>query len=658
MKRLPSPAVVFSVLLALMAVGSLPAWAQQRDTLGVHDLSAGTSPVHGSNANACLYCHAPHSGNTNGPLWSHQFSKQSFTNSQLYTSETMQNAQVSPAVGSASSLCLSCHDGTVAVGQTLPYGQISTTGTLSDPMQNLSTSHPFSLMATPPEDAASLLPSLHNSGTTGDQTNAVKLIKNNVECTSCHEPHHQDIDKYSQNFLAIDSSKGKLCLSCHTTTERTVKGISNPLLGWEASAHVTTSAAYKPSAGLGGYTTIADSACMTCHMTHNAGGAKGLLRHSTVAVANADDASQSCINCHNGGSDKLVTSILDVYSEIASKKSHPFPDTSNVHKLNEAVVLDGNRHASCVDCHNAHASKESGSGTLSGAPAVRPSQFGVKGVAADGSSLSGSAVNQYENCLRCHGASVGKARQETTYGYLPTRQNWGGDELNLIVQMGNAAVSSHPVMHDAYPNAATEPSLLTAMLTLSGTASSRTLQPGPTRLFCTDCHNNDQNREFGGTGPNGPHGSTYDHILEREYTISKVNEGATWPSGGPGTLIANPVSFSTPYPKTSGPFALCAKCHNLDNIAANASFSKHSTHLAQGISCSVCHTAHGVPAGGTGGSGTRLVNFDVRVVAPNGSSITYNANGTCNLTCHMVRHYDNGGTQGIEQLTSASSRPF
>ncbi len=42
------------------------------------------------------------------------------------------------------------------------------------------------------------------------------------------------------------------------------------------------------------------------------------------------------------------------------------------------------------------------------------------------------------------------------------------------------------------------------MLLQNGQPSGRTTGP---RLFCTDCHNSDDNREFGGTGANGPHGS-------------------------------------------------------------------------------------------------------------------------------------------------------
>lgn len=628
-----------------------------RDVLGVHDMSAGTSPVHGQNANACLYCHAPHSGIKEGPLWSQTLSRKTYP--AMYSSSTTQNTGVQPVLGSDSNLCLSCHDGTVALGQTVPYGKLTMSAAISNPLDKLETSHPFSLTTTPPEDAASLVPSLHTTGQTADQAKAVQLIKGNVECTSCHEPHRQAIDKYSLNFLVRDNSKSGLCLSCHTVLPRRVKGLDNPLQTWELSVHATTNSTFRPSTGFGGYLNVADSGCESCHMPHNAGGAKGLLRHSTTPAPNADDASQSCINCHNGGSDKLTVGILDVYSEFA-KKSHPFPSTDNLHATNEPVVPDQNRHASCVDCHNPHAAKPMTTGLFNPAPGLRPSQAGAVGVAADGSTLTGPAVNQYETCLRCHGNSVGKQKLQTIYGYLPTRAQWGGDELNLILQFGVTASSSHPVMRDASPNPGTEPSLLNSMLDRTGTSPIRALQPGPVRIFCTDCHNSDDNREFGGAGPNGPHGSIYDHILERDYKQSQVNEGAVWPNGGPGTTVSATFAFPSPYGHIGGPYALCAKCHDLDNIVSNASFPRHSLHVKdRGFSCSVCHSAHGVPSGGTSGStGRRLVNFDVRVVAPNGTTTAYNTDGTCTLVCHMMKHSSNGGSQRVEELSGGSPRPF
>src|SRR5262249_47021572 len=157
------------------------------------------------------------------------------------------------------------------------------------------------------------------------------------------------------------------------------------------------------------------------------------------------------------------------------------------------------------------------------------------------------------------------------------------------------------------------PSLLPNMLNLDGLKPGRAMG---TQIFCTDCHNSDDNREFGGTGANGPHGSKWAHILERRYEFSQA---AT-----PGTAITN--LFPNPDLSVNGPYAMCGKCHDLPNqIVKNTSWNHHSLHINKGISCSVCHTAHGMGATSGAVSGERLVNFDVNVVASNnGSAISYN----------------------------------
>jgi hypothetical protein len=151
------------------------------------------------------------------------------------------------------------------------------------------------------------------------------------------------------------------------------------------------------------------------------------------------------------------------------------------------------------------------------------------------------------------------------------------------------------------------------------------------RLFCTDCHNSDDNREFGGIGPNGPHGSKNTHILERRYEMSQVATG-----GAPGSTIVNLFPNPPIDPASNGPYSLCAKCHDLTNVVANTSFPEHSRHINDGFSCSVCHSAHGVQPG-SASTGMRLVNFDVNVVAPSNGVISY-SNGTCTLMCHGKTH--------------------
>ncbi len=152
------------------------------------------------------------------------------------------------------------------------------------------------------------------------------------------------------------------------------------------------------------------------------------------------------------------------------------------------------------------------SGAFPPPPLIRISQKDIAGISAtDGITVLTPAVNQYENCLRCHGTSTGK-QVLPIYGYFPVRAVSAGDPLNLIPQFAITATSSHPVMHTSN-SALPQPSLLANMLNLDGVTQGRAMG---TQIFCTDCHNSDDNREFGGAGPNGPHGSKWTHILERQ----------------------------------------------------------------------------------------------------------------------------------------------
>jgi hypothetical protein len=254
------------------------------------------------------------------------------------------------------------------------------------------------------------------------------------------------------------------------------------------------------------------------------------------------------------------------------------------------------------------------------------------------------------------------------YGYAPVRAVSAADPLNVISEMTATASSSHPVLHDMsspWP----QPSLLAFMTKLDATPN--TLRPlgsqGP-RIFCSDCHNSDDNRESGGLGPNGPHGSIYPHILERRYEFSKVAPGSNFPINGPGSPILNP--FVNPSldggSTTPGPYALCAKCHDLTNLLQDTSFKPgatgkggHFTHISeQGVSCSVCHTAHGMGSLSANITGERMVNYDLNVVAPNATSpISYNHTAnTCVLACHGYYHNPDGSVTAIPPSASPTKR--
>jgi len=78
-----------------------------------HDLSvSGPGPAKAlSESEVCLFCHTPHRAVSQTPLWNHRMSEASYT---PYTSSTTKAAVGQPT--GSSKLCLSCHDGTVALG--------------------------------------------------------------------------------------------------------------------------------------------------------------------------------------------------------------------------------------------------------------------------------------------------------------------------------------------------------------------------------------------------------------------------------------------------------------------------------------------------------------------------------------------------------------
>ena len=310
------------------------------DVLGMHNLGPGSkSPITGSRTDSCSYCHAPHSA-TNVGLWNQKLTTQTYT---MYKSNTEKNTGIQPKLASASNMCLSCHDGTVAVGDTVAYGKVTTVGVMNDAdifKSQMQTQHPFSL-APPLKDNVHLVSTLASNGKTGDTTGAVKLINGSVECTSCHNPHSQAKDTVSQNFLVKDSSGGQLCLSCHDPS-RTVSAQANPLADWGSSAHATAANKIQAAAHVGSYATVGSDACISCHTPHNAGSGARLLR--------AQDE-QTCVTCHSAPTNVDMPPTQNVLGEYqGGKGGHPFPTSSNPHDATEDALLNNNRHATCVDC--------------------------------------------------------------------------------------------------------------------------------------------------------------------------------------------------------------------------------------------------------------------------------------------------------------------
>lgn len=155
----------------------------------------------------CIVCHTPHNAmSTNGPLWNHTETSATFT---LYSSPSLDATDLGQPAG-VSKLCLSCHDGTVALdsfgGAT---GSTFITGT-DNLGTDLSNDHPISFTY-PSTDTGLFDPTTTSSGL-GSTISADLLVGGKVECSSCHDVHN----KYNLSYLLKISNAGSaLCLVCH-----------------------------------------------------------------------------------------------------------------------------------------------------------------------------------------------------------------------------------------------------------------------------------------------------------------------------------------------------------------------------------------------------------------------------------------------------------
>jgi predicted CXXCH cytochrome family protein len=188
-------------------------------TGSAHDFTASSW----SGGRICVACHAPHKSDTSvadAPLWSHASSTASYT---LYSSPTLKATITQP--GGSSKLCLSCHDGTVAVnsfGGVTGTTMISTANNLGT---NLKSSHPIgfsydSALATANgsiHDPSSKSVTIGSGAQTKTGTiGSVLLYGGQMECGSCHDVHNTfTVGGAGTGLVKVDQSGSKICLACH-----------------------------------------------------------------------------------------------------------------------------------------------------------------------------------------------------------------------------------------------------------------------------------------------------------------------------------------------------------------------------------------------------------------------------------------------------------
>lgn len=593
---------------AAALAGSLWATSLKEAVIGSqHDLTpSGSGPVKSAAASACVFCHAPHNIVPNvTPLWDQTLSSQSYT---TYTSSTYVSGPETPAAGS-SRLCLSCHDGTVAIGLTVASGQIATSGSMAGQDMlgtNLTGSHPVSMA--PADDGALSTTLFATPPVTKDP--AVLLDQGKVECVTCHDPHVPNKDPVSPVFLVRSNASGALCLACHDPS----RALPNPLSGWTTGAHATATNTAPATAPFAPYGTIAADACSSCHGAHN---------NATVRNLKGVE-SATCVPCHGGAN--VSPALLNVMGEFTKAYVHPSLTVVGVHDPAEGVPVNNTRHAACADCHNPHAAAAQ-TGTPS-APALESDLAGVSGY--DTSGVQQAAAKEYQVCFKCHADSTNKPAT-STYGRTAIRYPAGPmptgypiqppkppDQYNLRLKF--MSVIGHNVMGNSTVTT-TNSSLRPYMLNVDG-VTNNTNRPLTTAtiLYCTDCHNSDQARSSNGTGPNGPHGSAYPHLLQFNLAQDAVGGGG---GGGGGSSTGS---------------ALCNKCHNVSTVRNESPHDEHG-----GVGCTTCHDPHGV-IGGSASANRAMMNFDTSVAAKASVYFGYYYLGTsggqkgCYTNCHGENH--------------------
>jgi len=489
-------------------------------------ISGSGSITASSETQICIFCHIPHrEGSSESYLWNRSSPANPYT---VYYSSTLK-ADVGQPTGSAR-MCLSCHDGTIALGAIasstteIPFKggiRLMPEESPSYLSTDLSDDHPVSFIYDTElsldnmelRDPSLLPPTIRLEN------------KNQLQCISCHDPHD---DTYGQ-FLVMDNIASSLCISCHDPK------------GWNTSSHSQSNALLDRTGGLWpntDYRTVAENGCENCHRPHSAGTGERLL--------NFTYEEDNCLDCHNG---KVASS--DIAAVITKQYNHPVQEYTGVHDPAEDFTSGGvPKHVECIDCHAAHQANSDPS--IDGSM-VSGATRGASGISAGGMTLS-EARYVYEICFKCHADNNVISKQDIA------RQI---DQLNTRKEFDPANPSFHPVeLMGKNPDV---PSLMPPY-TISSTIS------------CTDCHGASDP-----AAPKGPHGSDWQYLLAERYVTSDFTPESSssyalcYKCHSQSTLL-NDESF--PHRKhVVDERAPCSACHDPHGVSFMQGNSLRNSHL-------------------------------------------------------------------------------
>ncbi len=605
-----------------------------------------------SETEICVFCHIPHHEREGTPLWNRKMPTSVYT---LYDSEFIQRisyptplqpSEVEGQPGIVSRQCLSCHDGTVAIGAVyivrgtelgnavIQMQNVNPDGTLPSNLRtfigtDLSIHHPVAIEYNPNVQV-----------TFGDgSVKTVELVNPNplppiklytyggkqyVECTSCHDPHKQN-----KQFLRVDVGNlaqdfKQTCISCHDKP------------GWTGSAHDTQTLTYSDTNvtahyGEGSPVSVADFGCGNCHTPHRSQGKPLLRKVEEMTCFTGAASAQNLAPCHGTGGAKDIESLLPPNRTFG----HPVMTIVDMHTPLDVLYGTGiprvptgskgiefvdSKHAECMDCHNPHKAKP---GTHVAANEWYPGQVsanqptnivsnvlaGVYGVEPvwpqrwtqpTTYKTKAEAQKEYQICMKCHsGWALGSVVTDCVTSFVSSQSG---------ITLTDQSCEFNPYNRSAHPVVMTT----NEMLALGGRyaaplTNTQVLPPwdanvGNQTMYCTDCHGADSESTV---DPKGPHGSTHKFMLKGPNT--------NWPTKPDGTLYTTgDVKAGT----TQGLF--CTNCHDLTQAQVHMLTWPGPMYS---IACVECHVAvpHGSPI-------SRLIGYETMPEPYN-----YNYNGVLQL---------------------------
>ena len=382
-----------------------------------HNLSTtGPGPVKAlSETQVCVFCHTPHGAtDVPAPLWNRAVSGATYT---PYTSASIDALDIAAEPGGSSKLCLSCHDGTLAIGTvnvangqtnvtfemtgtgpggTMPEGAGALTGFTRRLGVDLTNDHPISFtydsnLALADGELRDPAAESHIQTRAPGVKPLVPLEADKLECVSCHDPHIRDSDPAKNiKFVrlnrfqegvpgggAFSEVNDIVCLACHDKLGQT----------WATSAHADPAVAdetYKSApAELHEFPpgiAVWQVACLNCHDTHTVQGSRRLLREGTNALGTpttprtgGEPAIEStCYQCHTNDVESVLNlsaQVPNIESDFQLPRHMPIDNLDQqageeVHDIRDADFTEDptllgrgvalNRHAECTDCHNPH----------------------------------------------------------------------------------------------------------------------------------------------------------------------------------------------------------------------------------------------------------------------------------------------------------------